>query len=168
MQRLARQRDWHLSAILNGPKTTYTRACGLTWWKTNMHTLCVHRYTQPSVKDWRRFGFSFNSLPWAWMRKHLCVKVVPWQCFLLCDQGQHEASLREMSPLAKRKELLFKSLNIWKQLGLSSRAWLQPRTGLQAKQWCQHSRRIQKVKMKRHPNFPAKYKVQTAILQTCS
>lgn len=52
----------------------------------------AHTYTHSQASDWRQFGFSCNSLPWAWMRKHLCVKVVPWQRFLFCDQGQHEAS----------------------------------------------------------------------------
>lgn len=63
MQRLARQRCRHLSAILNGLKATYTDACGLAWGKPN-----IHMHVRSQAGKWRQFGFSCNSSPWARMR----------------------------------------------------------------------------------------------------
>lgn len=90
MQRLARQRDRHLSAIVNGLKATYTDACGLARGKTNIHKSARIRAVKP--KKLKAIWLQLQQLALGLNEKHLCVKVVPWQRFLFCDQGQCEAS----------------------------------------------------------------------------
>lgn len=72
MHRLARQRDWHLSAILYIQRGLHTDTREPTWRRTelHMHELCI--YTETGWKS-REFGCSCNSVPWAWIKKHLCV-----------------------------------------------------------------------------------------------
>lgn len=70
MQRLARQRDRHLSAILNGLRATYTD--WHMWACLRERQTYTHARTDSRAVDWRQFGFSCNSSPWAWMR-NTCV-----------------------------------------------------------------------------------------------
>lgn len=89
MQRLARQRDWHLSAILNRLRPTYTDTCdGLQGRQTYT---CAHVYTQSGL-GLKAIWLQLQQLALGLNEETpVSVKVVPWQRFLFCDQGQHEA-----------------------------------------------------------------------------
>lgn len=92
---------------LLGGRRTYTRA---------------RAYAQSSWKL-KALWLQLQQLAPGLNEKHLCVKVVPWQRFLFCDQGQCEAPFWNKSPLAKRK-YKHKLINMWKGPWLAGLSWV--------------------------------------------
>ena len=64
---------------------------GLLRGKTNKHTH-ARTHTRCQAEKLKAIWLQLQQLALGLNEKHLCVKVVPWQRFLCCDQGQREAS----------------------------------------------------------------------------